>query len=115
MRSDFDRLQDVLEAMDAIQRHVAAGRAVFDLDELIRVWCLRHIEIIGEASSRVTEKMRSAHPEIPWREIVGMRNTLVHGYFDVDWDEVWNAVERDLPPLRRAVEAILSQTGERPV
>ena len=69
MRRDLDRLQDVLEAVQAIKRYTAAGRERFDSDELVRVWCLRHVEIIGEAVARLSEDIRSRYPDPPWRDI----------------------------------------------
>ena len=107
MRRDRQRLQDVLEAIAAIERHAGGDRAAFDGDELVRVWCLKHVEIIGEALSRLTPEFRQAHPELPWRAAAAMRNQLVHGYFQVDWNLVWNVVERDLPNMKRAVTAAL--------
>ena len=56
-------------------------------------------EIIGEAAARLTDETRADHPEIPWSNMIGMRNRLVHGYFDVDLDVVWNTVDRNLSPL----------------
>lgn len=111
MRRDEDRLRDMLDAIAAIQRRVGAERAVFDADELIRVWCLHYVTIIGEAAATPSEQIREKHPACPWREIIGMRNAVVHGYFAVDWDEVWVVVERDLDPLRGAIEAILQAEG----
>lgn len=111
MRKDDDRLNDMLEAIESIQRHTSTGRTKFDADELVRVWCLRHLEVIGEAAARISEELRSKYPAVPWREIIGMRNTLVHGYFNVDWEQVWNAVEHDLPVLQHELLAI--QTSER--
>jgi uncharacterized protein with HEPN domain len=111
MRKDADRLNDMLEAIKSIQRHTSPGRANFDADELVRVWCLRHLEVIGEAAARISEELRSKYPSVPWREIIGMRNTLVHGYFNVDWEQVWNAVEHDLPVLKQELLAI--QNSER--
>ncbi len=107
MRKDMDRLHDMMEAIEAIDRHTQGGRKAFDNDELVRVWCLRHLEVIGEASARLSETLRARYPEVPWREIIGMRNMLIHGYFDIDWEQVWNALERDLPGLRRALEVML--------
>jgi uncharacterized protein with HEPN domain len=107
MRGDIDRLIDIIEAIDAIFRHTSSGRAKFDADELVRVWCLRHIEVIGEAVSRLSPEMRDQHPVVPWRNIVAMRNALIHGYFDTDWEAVWAVVEHDLGPLQVAVQAML--------
>lgn len=112
MRRDLDRLRDILEAIEAIERHTAAGRERFDRDELVRTWCLKHVEVIGEAVSRLSEDLRSRHATVPWRAIIGMRNTLVHGYFDVDWEAVWAVVENDLGALRSAVVTILEVEGE---
>jgi uncharacterized protein with HEPN domain len=114
MRHDAERLQDVLDAIEAIERYTSSGRARFDADELVRVFCLHHIEVIGEAVSRLSQELRDRHPVAPWRNIVAMRNALVHGYFDVDWEAVWNVVERDLKPLRSAVEQIMRAEGWMP-
>ena len=78
------------------------------------MWCLRHIETIGEAVARLSEEMRTGHPVAPWRDIIAMRNILTHGYFDIDWDAVWAVVVHDLKPLRAAVEALLDAGPERP-
>jgi len=74
---------------------------------MLRVWCLHHIVVIGEAAARVSEATRALHPQVPWRGVVGMRNAVVHGYFQVDWEEVWNVVERELEPLRKAIAEIV--------
>jgi uncharacterized protein with HEPN domain len=74
--------------LGGIERHTRGGREAFDNDELVRVWCLRHFEVIDEASARLSETLRARHPEVPWREIIGMRNVLIHGYFDIDWEQV---------------------------
>ena len=81
MRKDMDRLHDMMEAIGAIERHTQGGREAFDNGELVRVWCLRHLEAVGEASARRSETLRARYPEVPWREIIGMRTMLIHGYF----------------------------------
>lgn len=111
MRKDLDRLHDIADAIADIERYTSAGKARFDADELVRTWCLRHIEIIGEAVARLSEEARTKYPTAPWRDIVGMRNALIHGYFDVDWEAVWAVVERDLGPLKAAVGDILRAEG----
>jgi uncharacterized protein with HEPN domain len=69
---------------------------------------IRAIEIIGEAAARLPETVRDAHPEIPWAPIIGMRNRLVHGYYDVDLDVLWATVSTNLGPLIAALDAMLS-------
>jgi uncharacterized protein with HEPN domain len=107
VRSPRDRLLDILEAIEAIRRRTVGGKTAFQRDELVQVWCLRHIAIIGEAAARLPEDLRARYPECPWRALIGMRNILVHAYFEVDWEQVWQVVERDLEPLKAVVEKIL--------
>lgn len=107
MRRDLDRLQDVLEAIDRIRERTALSREAFDADPLVQVWVVHHLEIAGEACRSLSPELRSRHPEVPWSAIIGMRNILVHDYFGLNLDEVWSAVERDVPRLRAQVRAIL--------
>jgi uncharacterized protein with HEPN domain len=68
---------------------------------------VRHLQIIGEAAYALPEELRDQRPDIPWTEIIGMRHILVHDYFVIDIDIVWDAVERDLPPLRDKIDEML--------
>lgn len=95
MRQPTERLRDMLEAISAIERYIHRGRAAFDSDELLQAWFVRHLQIIGEAARALPMKVRASVPEIEWSKIIGMRNVLVHGYFDIDVDIVWEAVTRD--------------------
>src|SRR5258706_14114685 len=101
----------MLEAISRIETYSSRGRNAFDSDELIQTWIVHHLQLVGEAARKLSEEIRSAHPEVPWKEIVGMRHILVHDYFRVDLDEVWAAVEHDLPLLRVSVTAIMSSFG----
>ncbi len=104
MRSDRERLLDIQEAIERIRRYTISGREQFDQDELVQNWVMRHLSIIGEAASRLSEEARAAAPEVPWRNIIGMRHVLVHGYFQIDLDAVWSVVRHDLHgwPLQRS-------------
>jgi uncharacterized protein with HEPN domain len=99
----------MLQAIDAIERYRDRTRAVFEQDEMLQVWFLRHLQIIGEAARAVPEEVRRLAPDIPWPKIIGMRNILVHGYFEIDTDIVWDAAQHDVPRLRPAVEALLKK------
>jgi uncharacterized protein with HEPN domain len=70
------------------------------------------VEIIGEAAGRISDEVRAGHPQIPWRDIVGMRHHLIHAYYDVNLDIVWQTVTEDLPPLIPSLESILAEDVE---
>jgi len=107
MRDDRLRLADILEAIGQIEKYSERGRAAFDGDELIRVWILHHLEIIGEACRGLTGEFRTTHPDELWADAVGFRNILIHQYFGIDLEAVWEVVIRDLPDLKHKVLAIM--------
>jgi uncharacterized protein with HEPN domain len=113
MRDPKERLRDILEAIGNIERYAARGRPAFERDELIQVWVFHHIQIIGEAAGQLGRDFQAAYPEVPWPQIVAMRNVLVHEYFGVDLGEVWKTVERDLPQFKRAIERLLKTLEQR--
>lgn len=76
-------------------------------DRMLALAVIKELEIIGEAASKLTADFREKHPEVPWIDIVGMRNRLTHGYFDVDLDLVWVTVLEDLPQLQEQLVKIL--------
>jgi uncharacterized protein with HEPN domain len=78
-------------------------------DRQLTLALVKTIEIIGEAASQITFEVRQQHPEIPWPSIIAMRNRLVHAYFDIDLDRVWDTLTDDLPPLTALVEKILEE------
>jgi uncharacterized protein with HEPN domain len=105
MRNDAERLQDILEAIQRIQ-----ARAQFDQlqqDELLQVWVLYHLQIVGEAVRALSPGLTQQHPDIPWSLIVGLRNRVVHEYFDIDLDVVIDIVSNDLPGFQLQIERIL--------
>ena len=91
-RDDQRRLQDMQEAIERIERYANEGRDTFATNELVQTWVIHHLQIIGEAAARISDNLKSEHPEIPWKAITGMRNVLVHDYFGIDVDIVWQAV-----------------------
>jgi uncharacterized protein with HEPN domain len=84
VRDDRERLADVLAAVDRIRRCVQDDRMRLDTDELLQSTVVHLIVIIGEAARGVSDKVRAAHPEVPWRVITVMRNRVSHGYFDIN-------------------------------
>jgi uncharacterized protein with HEPN domain len=115
MRDDRAYLEDLLEAINRIQKYTVQGRQSFDGSELIQNWIIHHIQIIGEATGKISETLKSQHPEVPWTVIKAMRNVLVHFYFGVNLEKVWKTAIDDLPPLKVQIESILnSMSGSAP-
>jgi len=98
----------------AIERHQDGDKIAFEADELRQTWFLRHLQIIGEAARALPIEVRNLAPELPWPKIIGMRNVLVHGYFDIDTDIVWQAVTNDVPVLKPAIASLLARVESRP-
>ena len=82
-------------------------RADLDTDRTLGLATLRCLEIVGEAASHIPESLRQQHPQIPWPQIIGTRNRLLHGYDLVDYDIIWSTIAEDLPPLIAELEKIL--------
>jgi uncharacterized protein with HEPN domain len=109
--ADRVRLEHMLEAaLDALS--FASGRSRQDLaaDRMLLFSLERAFEIMGEAAGKVSAEFRSANPEIPWADIVGMRHRLIHAYFDVNLDIVWTTVASRLPELARSLERMLARS-----
>lgn len=85
-------------------------RTDLDTDRLLNLALVRLLEIVGEAASRVSAAVQSSHTSIPWPQIVGLRNRLIHGYDAVDFDILWDILQIDLPPLIAELRAILTAT-----
>ncbi len=111
MRDDRERLLDLREAIERIEKYTAAGRAALERDELIQTWVIYHLQIIGEAARSLSPELRDRYPDVPWSQIIGMRNVLTHRYFGIDVDIVWSAVEHDLPQLKGNVDRMLRETS----
>ena len=108
MRDPAERLRDIMEAIAAIERYSGCEKEAFERDELLQTWFVRLLQIIGEAARAIPEEVRALAPEIPWPQIAGMRNVLVHGYFEVDTDLVWDAAVRDVSAMKPAIEHLLA-------
>jgi uncharacterized protein with HEPN domain len=107
LRSDRELLLDILEAIEKIERYASKGKDTLFGDELVQTWIVYHFQIIGEAANHISDSLQKEHPGIPWPDIVAMRNFLVHHYFGIDLEQVWDTTNIDLPVLKANVEKIL--------
>jgi uncharacterized protein with HEPN domain len=105
---DRIRLQHMVEAAQAAQQFMAGrDRAALDQDQMLLFAVVRALEIVGEAATRVSPETRAAMPDVPWQAIIGMRNRVVHAYFNIDRQVVWKTVSAELPQLLPALQAAL--------
>lgn len=102
------RLRHMLDyTREAIMMSAGRSRAGLDTNRQFNLALRRLLELIGEAANRVPREEQERHPEIPWPQIIGLRNRLIHGYDSIDFDIMWQIVTNDLPPLVTALEKII--------
>jgi uncharacterized protein with HEPN domain len=109
MRSDHDRLLDINEAICRIMEKLPSSKEEFTQSDLLQVWILYHIQVIGEAANGILPEFQKQHQKIPWKDIIAMRHLLVHQYFGIDLNEVWNTAKQDLPLLQQEISRILKR------
>jgi len=113
MMKDDGYLLDMLnEARKLAARFSGSSRSELDRDEMRRDAALWSLTVIGEAAGKISGEFRDQHGEIPWREIIGLRNVLVHNYAEIDMDKVWGVISRSVPRLIPALEAVVPKEDE---
>ncbi|MBF0338959.1 MAG: DUF86 domain-containing protein [Nitrospirae bacterium] len=110
MRKTSLYLKDMLDAMTAIERFVTGiGYEEFRDDDKTSSAVIRKFEIIGEATKHITQEIRIKYPQIPWKEMAGFRDKLIHFYFGVNFELVWDTIKNVIPDVKLAIEAILRE------
>lgn len=109
MRDDGERLLDILDDIGRIRRHLPRSREQFDNDEVIQAALTRWIQNIGEAAGKVSAELRATYPDVPWREMAGMRHRVVHDYAFVNLDVVWRVCTVRVHDLESQVRTILDE------
>ena len=107
MRIIEERFLDMMEAIQRIEKYAGRGRQAFVSDELIQTYIVHNLQILGEAAAKIPSDQQREYPELPWPKMIGMRNVLVHNYFNIDLDIVWQVVESELPILKESLNRIL--------
>jgi uncharacterized protein with HEPN domain len=104
---DKIRLRHILDAIESINAYVAnTDYIAFSGHPMMQDACIRQLQVIGEACSKVSPALRDKHPQIPWQQIIGLRIIVIHEYFGVDDIVIWDVIEKDLPELMQQVDAI---------
>jgi uncharacterized protein with HEPN domain len=111
-KDDTVYLQHILDAINPIEEYLqGVNEEKFKATRLLQDGAIRQIEIIGEAVRHISKNIRKTYPEIPWQDIAGMRDKLIHDYFGVDIEKVWDTAREDLPVLKDQMVGILKDYG----
>lgn len=106
---DSDRvlLAHMRECVERIREYTAEGRVRFETSRLIQDAVIRNLQTLTESSQRLSDSIKASEPQVPWRELAGFRNVIVHGYLGIDIAAVWLVVEQDLQPLAAALDRMV--------
>ena len=110
MKKDSVYLRHILESIEKIESYATVGKETFMETSHWQDAVIRNLEIIGEAVKRLSEELKNRHPDIPWRNIAGLRDVLIHDYMGIDLETVWNLIGHNLPGLK---ETILGELSNR--
>ncbi|TKB26466.1 DUF86 domain-containing protein [Desulfopila sp. IMCC35006] len=108
MKSDLVYLCHIRDSITKIESYAAVGKETFITVSHWHDAIIRNLEIIGEVTKRLSQSLKEQYPNIPWRNIAGLRDVLIHDYMGIDLESVWNVVENDLPPLKEQLRIILT-------
>lgn len=104
MRDDSIYIDHILNSINRILEYISGkDREAFEADQLTQDAVVRQLEVIGEATKRVSKELRSKNPDIPWSDMAGMRDVLIHDYIDVDLGVVWKTASEDIPNLKALI------------
>jgi uncharacterized protein with HEPN domain len=109
VKSDELYLRHILDSLNRIETYTAVGRDEFMSQSHWQDAVIRQLEVIGEATKRLSAELRDTHQEVPWRRIAGLRDVLIHNYMQVDLAAVWQVTQHDVPALKARVTAILDE------
>lgn len=112
MKSQRAYVLHVLECIGKISENSASGRDAVFASHTLQDAVIRNLQVLCESTRRIDSSLKEAHPEIDWKAIAGMRNVLVHDYFDVDFEAIWDVVVRDLAPLEIVMRSMLERMEE---
>ena len=111
---DIVRLHHILDAVSELEKYTAAKTFIdFFEDTMLQSACIRQLEIIGEAANRISNNIKTKSENIEWREIIGLRNILIHEYFGIDVDLIWEIIRKDIPKLKDSVKSQLVNIEEK--
>jgi len=110
IKQDLPYLQHILNAISRIHEYTEKKEYQYFIENhLVQDGVIRQIEIIGEATKRLSDEIKKKYPDIPWKDMAGMRDKLIHNYLGVDIDAVWDTVENDIPTLEKQLRNLMKK------
>lgn len=106
MKKDSVYVRHILDAIDKIEQYIQIGYDDFMLQSHWQDAVIRQLEIVGEATKRLSEGLRESYPDVPWRRIAGLRDVLIHDYMGVDLEAVWQVTQKNIPLLKEQLREI---------
>jgi uncharacterized protein with HEPN domain len=108
-KNDTIFLVHILDSIEKIEKYISGvSRSSFNNDTLVQDGIIRQLEVIGEAVKNISSAIRDVNDHIPWQDIAGMRDKLIHHYFGVDIDQIWETVKGDIPILKASIQSIIN-------
>ena len=112
-KDDSVYLHHIIDAFVQIEHYTeGVSHEEFLHNRLIQDGVIRQLEVMGEAARNLSEDLRNEHPQIPWRQMIGLRNRMIHAYFNVDLQIIWEIVQGDIPDLKQKMKQILDAISE---
>jgi len=111
VKDDKTYLGHILDAIDKVNVYTTEGRDAFMADGKTQDAVVRNLEIVGEATKRLSDEIRARHPDIPWKKAAALRDVLSHDYMGIDLTILWNVIESHLPDLRKSVQVLLDEVA----
>jgi uncharacterized protein with HEPN domain len=112
VKEDRIYLLHIRDALERILKYTAQGKQAFFADPRTQDAVIRNLEVVGEAVKNLSESLKARHASTPWKRIAGMRDKMIHEYFGVNLQLVWEAIEQEVPRLQQKIEAILGEWDE---
>lgn len=112
MKEDAVYLRHILDAIDKIDSYAVVGKETFMTTTHWQDAIIRNLEIIGEATKRLSDALKQSNAEIRWRNVAGLRDVLIHDYMGVDLEVIWNVIARDLPELKKSILKCLPKSSQ---
>lgn len=111
MKNQLLYLNNIKECIENIETYTEDGKAIFLQNRMMQDAVIRNLEIIGEATKRLSPEIRERYPDVPWRKMTGLRDVLIHDYLRVDLEEVWGIVEFNLPEVKAQIDEIIQEVS----